>query len=162
LVNNDNIIEFDYLGKYEELNEELIKILKLLGINDIKHKKCILENIIVNSSDNKKYFDKLNSNEIILNNNNYEKFLSEIDERFIDLFNEYFLKDFETFDYKKISINNYKNFIQNKNLIIESNNDLIKKYILKNNINKIKNIEYKIDMNISKLNIINYFHEKKK
>jgi len=129
LSNNDNKIEFNYVGRYEFLNKELIHILKLIGINEIKHTKCIFENIVINSSDNKKFISNIDSNHV----NSIEKFLNNIDQDFIIKFNKYFLIDYEYFNYEKINLNNFKDFIQDKKKIVELNNEIIKNYDLNNN-----------------------------
>ena len=141
LINNDDKIEFDYLGRYENLNEELINIFNKLGITKIKHKHFILNDIIINSSDSNKFFTSLKNDNIStkFNIDNY------INEDFINLFNNKFKNDYDKFNYNKIDINNYKKFIYNSSKIISDNKLLIKKYNLKDDTNI---FNFNLDLNI--------------
>ena len=46
-------IEFDYIGRFENLNEDLVDILLKLGVEKIKHSSQIKNNLTINSSKNK-------------------------------------------------------------------------------------------------------------
>ena len=125
IINNNNEIEFDYIGKFENLNEELILILMKLGIKEIKHTYYIKNNIKINSS-----------NEIkkeILN------------DHIINQINQIFDNDFKYFNYNKyFSYEEYKNN-KEKIDIIKQNNYILNKYdFVVNNkekeINKLNNI----------------------
>lgn len=160
LTNNENKIEFDYVAKYENLNEELIKILKILGIDTIKHKKCILENIVINSSDNVKFIDTVRSkhnknSEKNLMLNNIDTQYELIDSNFINLFNKYFSVDYEYFNYDKINLNNFRDYLQDKNNIILGNKKLIEKYNLVADGVEQKKIIYKKDDNTNYANDVN-------
>lgn len=154
LINDDSNIEFNYIGEYSNLNEELIYILKnKLNINDIKHKNFILNNIIINSSDkNISNFntnnDQITFDDLLLNEN--------INEEFINLFNEKFSKDYLNFNYNKININNFKSFCFNKKKIVECNNSLIIKYNLienkNNDLYKKKKCKYDYEFIINNIN----------
>lgn len=128
IVNNDDQIEFNYIGRHENLNEDLIKILNKIGITDIKHKYFILNDIVINSSDTNILYVNLQNN--ILTN----KFdiTNNISTNFIELFNDKFKLDYDNFNYDKIDINNYKKYIFNNKKISENNKILIEKYGIEN------------------------------
>ena len=113
IINNNNIIEFDFIGKFENLNEELISILLKLGINEMKHLYYIENNIIINSYEEteKKYLK-----------NNF------MNDNVIKLINNLFENDFKMFNY--IIYNSYEeyNLLKEKNDIKEKNKKIIEKY----------------------------------
>ena len=58
-TNNNNNININYIGKFENLNKDLITVLHNIGISKIKHTKYLEDNIIINSSNqNKSLYDK--------------------------------------------------------------------------------------------------------
>lgn len=128
IVNNKNIIEFNYVAQYENLNEELIYVLNKLGINEIKHQYYIINDIVINSSDSKKYFSSLKNN--IEQKYNIDDFIND---EFINLFNNKFNTDYTFFNYEPVNLINYKKFIYNNKQISINNNKIIHKY----NLNKI-------------------------
>ena len=80
LLNNDNKINIDFIGSFENLNEDLIKILKKIGVNQIKHINKIEQNIKINISVKKDidfYYD----------------------DKILDFVNNYFKDDFIIFQY---------------------------------------------------------------
>ena len=85
LLNNDDIIDINYIGNFENLNEELITVLKNLGIsNYTKHLKEIKNNTksnITNKLTIGHYFDQ----------------------ELLDVVNTYFNDDFIKFNYSKYS-----------------------------------------------------------
>jgi len=83
LLDCNDKLNIDYLGDFNNLNEELIKVLTTLGVKNILHGKLIAENIKINASD------------VIKNYYNY------FDEETLVLVNEYFHKDFEYLNFKK-------------------------------------------------------------
>jgi len=109
LINNNNIIEFDYIGKFENLNEELISILLKLGVNEMKHLYYIENNIVINSSNEISKKNYLNDDVIMLINNLFES-------------------DFKNFNY--IMFNSYENYnlSKEKKDIIEENKKILEKY----------------------------------
>ena len=87
LIESDNkTIDFDYYGDFNNLNEELIKVLLHLGVKTIKHEKLIEKDIIMNKGheeETKTPYYKYYENQEIL-----------------DLVNNHFREDFEYFGYK--------------------------------------------------------------
>jgi hypothetical protein len=55
LLNTDNIIDIDFFGKYENLNEDLCNILLQLGVPKITHIDVIYNNIKINVASEQKY-----------------------------------------------------------------------------------------------------------
>jgi mannosyltransferase OCH1-like enzyme len=95
----NNNIKINYIGKFENLEIELIKILKILGFKNLKHTEYIFDNIKKNNSKIPGYmfFDDFNE----------ESFL---------LINEYFKNDFDVFEYYKCStLEEFKNSYREKN-----------------------------------------------
>ncbi len=83
LLNKHNKIDYNYIGRFENLNKDLISILLELGIKKIKHAKLIQDNIKVNKSKNTSpYVDYYNINNLTT-------------------VNELFDIDFKTFNYKQ-------------------------------------------------------------
>jgi hypothetical protein len=83
LLNLDNEININYLGKFENLNVELINILKMIGIKKILHYGIIEKNVSINRSNVDKNYALYYNDEILQKVNN--------------IFNE----DFLYFKYKK-------------------------------------------------------------
>jgi hypothetical protein len=87
LIESDNkTIDFDYYGDFNNLNEELIKVLLHLGVKTIKHEKLIEKDVIMNKGheeETKTPYYKYYENQEIL-----------------DLVNNHFREDFEYFGYK--------------------------------------------------------------
>ena len=83
IKNNLSKIQIDYIAKYENINEELINILKKIGIEEYtKHLHLIDENCRINASQKRK--------------------LSEyFTEEALEVINMLFHDDFEKFGYKK-------------------------------------------------------------
>jgi len=105
IINNNNEIEFDYIGRFENLNEELIKILMKLGIKEIKHKYYLENNIKINSS------SVTNKKEYLTN-------------ELLEIINRIFVNDFNEFNYKQ-----YTDIKEYKKINTEtSNEELLKKY----------------------------------
>ena len=136
LIDNDNKINFNFIGKFENLNEDLNIILTNLGINELKHEYYLKNNIVINSSNTNEF-------EISLNKNNYTTKINYDIKQFInnDTINKIckiFEKDFDEFDYdKNININNYENFSSNKNNVIEKNKEILEKFKFEKSINTI-------------------------
>jgi hypothetical protein len=111
LLNLNNEININYFGKFENLNVELINILKLIGVKKILHYGIIEKNISINRSNVDKNYALYYTDEILQKVNN--------------IFDE----DFLYFKYKK-----------NENieeLIADSDNYYISNDKLKNNNNNI-------------------------
>jgi hypothetical protein len=87
LIEPDNkTIDFDYYGDFNNLNEELIKVLLHLGVKTIKHERLIEKDIIMNKGkeeETKTPYYKYYENQEIL-----------------DLVNDHFREDFEYFGYQ--------------------------------------------------------------
>jgi hypothetical protein len=86
LIEADNTtIDFDYYGDFNNLNEELIKILLHLGVKTIKHEKLIEKDIIMNKGNEEEtktpYYKYYENQEIL------------------DRINAHFKEDFEYFGY---------------------------------------------------------------
>jgi hypothetical protein len=115
LIDDNMKINIDYIGKFENLNEDLLKILTNIGITNFTHLKYLEDNIKINKNNNKKY------------NYYYEYYNDEI----LFLVNNIFEKDFKYLDYEKC--NNINELIQNSNKyiindeIIENNNKILLK-----------------------------------
>ena len=92
LIDIDNTIKFDYIGKYENLEEDFIKILKQIGFSDDE----ISHNIIpVNVGTHKKFDEYYDSNEILTTINNL----------FIDDFKNFGYNMYENLEDFKSSVN---------------------------------------------------------
>jgi hypothetical protein len=113
LINENNCIDFNYIGKFENLNEELINILQKIGINEFKHLHYIENNITINSSKDNEKKKEIN---ILLDN------------KIIILINKLFENDFKYFNYTQY--NSYDDYILNyrKIDIKEQNKDIIRRY----------------------------------
>ena len=118
ILDFSNNIRFEYIGKSESLNNDLIDILTLLDIKSY-------ENILYNKSQNI---------------SNYEKEITEYyNEETFYFVNEFFEKDFEIFSYKKYdtfeefkqNFNNYQNIIINKDESQIKNISKIPDYFIK-------------------------------
>jgi hypothetical protein len=89
LLNNNEVINIDYIGNFENLNEDLIDILKKIGVkNPTKH---------INEINNNTKFNVSKKLEIS----------NCIDNDLLFFINEYYEKDFELFGYKKYCNSNY-------------------------------------------------------
>jgi len=82
LIDMDNEINIDYFIKFENLNRQLCEVLLKIGIDKIKHRKALLNNIKINDT----------------NNANFYNFYDDTTLQFV---NNYFEKDFQTFGFKK-------------------------------------------------------------
>jgi len=105
-----------FIGNINNLNSELISILKNIGVKNIKHLNLIEKNTKFNESVCKE---------------NYIDFFNETN---LHLVNKYFEKDFEYFGFQKcltmIELNNYfhdKDKVQIKENFKKNNVELIKK-----------------------------------
>ena len=142
LLSSDNKIHINYIGKFENLNEELCTILKNIGISEIKHKDYLSENVIVNTS---------NENKIPYTDYYNEECLQKI--------NTYFKNDFETFGFKMCKnldelIEDSKNYIISNEAFIEKNKNLL------NQIDNTIQLSNGINLNlVSNTNKIKYLGE---
>lgn len=82
LVNKDNLLDFNYIGKFENFNKEFIDILFKIGIKKIYHVDFIKNNVKLNN-------DFYHENYCYFYTNKLIKFV-----------NEFFKNDFLNFDYK--------------------------------------------------------------
>ena len=122
LLDNDNKINIDYIGQFENLNEELIDILTKIGVkNPIKHL-----NELYNNNNNKP------------NKTNKDDISQYIDNELLTFINDYYDKDFELYKYKKYyNINDLSiniNFDKQNEEFLKKNNLLIEKYIDNNDL----------------------------
>jgi len=99
LINDNGIIEMNYIGNVETLDEDFLYILNNRGIDiNINHKRMLFENVKTNSTDDK-------------------NILKEYNQEILNFVNEYFKNDFTYFGYKKYETieefaNNYYNDIE--------------------------------------------------
>ena len=160
LLNKDEKIEFDFIGRFENLNEDLVNILLSLGVEKIKHGSYIKNNLTINSSKNK--------------NTNYTSYYSD---NMIKIINYLFKKDFETFNYIKYdsfeqlvnstnSLNNFEN--KNKELYerLQKNNLIEEEKIVINlsnssNIDSQDNLVIELDKSIMNVESINPLYDEK-
>jgi len=128
LIDWNNQLKINYIGSLENLDNDLINILILLGVSKIKHLQMIFQNIRLNKTKN----DSL--------------YLPDVyDEKSFQFVNEYFAKDFELFHYKKYKCyddfkkgyrnNDKKNDYSMTNLFKE-NNMILYNSLVQENINK--------------------------
>lgn len=116
LIDNNSNININYIGKFENLNEDFVKVLRIIGISEIKHTKYLEDNIIINSSSQgKMHYDKTNKTDKI------DKifYTDYYDEECLQQINNYFEKDFKQFNFK---------MCKNKEELMEDS----KKYIITN------------------------------
>ena len=83
LLDHNNKLDINFLGDFNNLNEELINVLKKLGVKEITHGKLITENIKINHS---------------LNTSYYYKYFNE---ETLKVVNMYFKNDFDKFHFKQ-------------------------------------------------------------
>ena len=89
IIDKDSMNNMNFVGKQENLDEDLNLVLNKIGFTEIIHKK-----------------DKLNKNKIDFNY--YKTYYTEY---VFDFINTHFEKDFEEFNYKKY--NNFTDFVNN-------------------------------------------------
>ncbi len=154
LCDFSNNIKINYIGKQENLDIDFLKILHILGVNEIKHSKELYYNIRNNSSE----IDDTNSIKELYNEESF------------DFVNRYFEKDFKIFHYDKYeTFAEFKEFFKlnndNKNSTIQmykniisidyGNDELAKQlekykkildYLLEENINSSKNFKYRREL----------------
>jgi len=138
-VYDNNQINFNFIGKFENLNDDLATILNNIGIIELEHEHYLKNNIIINSS-------SVNENTINLNKNDYTtKIHSNIEDNisndFIGKIIELFDKDFSFFNYnKEFDLNINKNFTNQKKNIKVQNKIVLDKFKFKNQVNMMINI----------------------
>lgn len=126
LLDFSNNINFQYIAKTENLNEELINILTILDFNFIN-----------NDINFKKH-----------NESKYEKEISEYyNEESFEFVNNFFEKDFEIFEYEKY--NNFEEF-KNKFLDISTNKTTINIDVISDENNCFQKLEIIEDVKIEK------------
>ncbi len=145
LIDSNNEFKIDYMINFENLNNELCYFLLNNGVNKIQHRQILLNNF------------KLNTSSI---NENYTKYYNQ---EIINFVNDIFTKDFEKFEYIKVSTieeliiqskkyfisdeqfekNNIKLLIEldNKNQIISFNDSHYSELVIKNSLQKSNDIE---------------------
>lgn len=132
LIDENNELSIDYFGRFENLNEDLIYILKKIGVTKITHHKYIVENIKMNQSSRKNYSLHY-TNEIleVVNNHfdvdfdklNFDKF--QTIEQLIEDSKKYYLND-EEFNLKnKILVDK----LENENILDTIENLVVEKKI---------------------------------
>lgn len=93
LLNKYKLLDINYIGRFENLNNDLILILKKIGITNILHDEYIKKNIKINESfineDNKiiRYYQYYDNN-----------ILKKVNNLFFDDFKKFNYKIFETID----------------------------------------------------------------
>ena len=103
---------FQYIGKTENLYNELINIVSLLGIKDLNNINTFFHGIKVNES-------------------NYEKDIAEyFDEKSFYFVNEFFKEDFEAFHYKKYdTFDEFKENYSKDEIKYQTPKEIIKKML---------------------------------
>lgn len=128
LINWNNKLKINYIGRQENLDNDLINILILLGVKEMKHLPMIFQNIQLNKTkdDNVHLPDVYN-------------------EQSFQFVNEYFAKDFELFQYKKYRCyDDFKRSYQKNNKkydysitnLFKENNMILHNNLVQENINK--------------------------
>ena len=84
MIDENNEINFNKIGRFENLNEDLVNILLEIGFDKIKHGNTIKKNLKINSSNSTSYNDYYN-------------------EELLDKINILFGIDFEKYNYKKFN-----------------------------------------------------------
>jgi hypothetical protein len=148
MIDENNMINFNKIGRFENLNEDLINILFEIGFEKIKHGNALKKNIKVNSSNSSSYNDFYNQE--ILNSVNI-------------IFNI----DFETYNYTKFEkLEDFNNYYDNLENNFETNNkELYEKLLSLDKIDDSNNIEInlgdeKINVENDDININNLYDEK--
>jgi hypothetical protein len=128
LINWNNQLKINYIGTVENLDNDLINILILLGVKKMKHLSMIFQNIRLNKTkDDKLYLPDI-----------YNK-------QSFQFVNEYFAKDFELFHYKKYKTyedfkksyrNNDKKHEYSITNLFKENNLILYNNLLQENVNK--------------------------
>jgi hypothetical protein len=125
LLNEQNEIKLDFIGTFENLNEDLVTVLMNLGVNKIKHGDYINKNIIINGS--KKKVD----------------YITYYNENLIKIVNHLFEKDFEKFNYPKCnSIEELEKFKIKTRM---ANEDLYNKLKSEDRLDNSETIKIKLD-----------------
>lgn len=124
MLDHNNSINFDYIGKFENLDEDLIKILFEMGIKKIMHSNFLKFNKKLNhSNDEKIYVDYYNSTNIKLVNEyfkiDFQNYGYELYEDVIDLIDNY-----ENIDVEKKKIELYKKLLSEDKLSNECENNI--------------------------------------
>ena len=141
MLNKENNINFDFIGKFENLNEDLVNVLFKIGITKIKHGDIILNNFKIN--------ENISTN---------KKTINHLTDTIISKINNLFNIDFKTFNYPIISS---KNELMQNITFEELNKKLYEKLksenLLENTCSKLildNGLEIKINDNIKIDNIL--------
>jgi len=103
LINYDTIIPFNYIGKTENLNNDLLNVLEILGCNTTElNSYCSFNNVYTDSDNN---------------------ILNEYDNDTFEFVNRYFDNDFKAFGY--IKFDSFQNFLTMFSTIHSTNNNAI-------------------------------------
>ena len=105
LLDENNKLSIDYIGKFENLNEELVNYLIKIGVQHIKHYRSIMNGAKINSTG----YDE-----------NYYNYYNEKTMNFV---NKYFIKDFEIFKYEMCD--SFENFKEYCEIIFSGNKESI-------------------------------------
>jgi len=136
LLDINDELNYDYIGNFDNLNTELINILKNIGVEKITHHKLIQKNIKFNES-------------VIL-----EKYIDFYNEEILQLVNEYFEEDFLQLGFKKCETmselkEEFKNQENKRENFVRENEELMKSLneqdILEEDLEKGKKLEKIID-----------------
>ena len=101
IINKYKLLDINYIGKFENLNNDLIFILHQLGIKEILHMNEIKLNVKINESN-------------IYENNTKIQYYNYYDDTLLNKVNQVFFNDFRFF--------NYKIYNTQKELILSLNN----------------------------------------
>ena len=115
LLNLEDKLDIQYIGKFEDLNEELCNVLFKLGIKKITHYGMIKGNFVVNLRKGKK--------------TSYDRYYNQ---EALELANELFKDDFANFHYKKCETieelqEDSKKYYCDEELFVEKNKLLLEK-----------------------------------
>jgi len=141
LIDNNNNININYIGKFENLNEDFIKVLCNIGISEINHTKYLEDNIIINSSSQgKMHYDKTDKTD----KTNKSLYTDYYDEECLQQINTYFEKDFKQFNFKMCKnreelIEDSEKYILTDEQFIEKNQKILQDINKNITISKINN-----------------------
>lgn len=138
LLDKNNEFHIDYAGSFENLNEDLIYILKQIGVTKIRHQKYVTENIKMNVSNRKNYSSYYTSENLAT-------------------VNKFFHVDFEQFNFKRCDtveelVENSSLYFLNEDQFNEKNKLLVEKLEKDDILDNIENMVLERKITILKKN----------
>jgi len=131
LLDTNNEFHIDYIGNFENLNEDFCDILLKIGVDKIKHEKYIKENTKLNSTEHSFYIDYYDDNIL--------KKINEIVQKDFEVFKQYkIVNSVEEMleEHKKESLTNSEFKIKNVNLYKRLEKDNLIENVFESKINK--------------------------